>query len=83
MAERSPLRLFGRRVRTLRKAQGWTQEELAERAELHENYISRLETGRQEPALLVILRLSRAFAITPAALLGDFSTNALAQLRLR
>lgn len=60
---------FGRRVRELRKARGWTQEELAEAADLHENYISRLETGNQEPGLFVILRLSRALKVGAGELL--------------
>lgn len=62
---------FGRRVRELRKARGWTQEELAEAADLHENYVSRLETGNQEPGLFVILRLCRAFDLPPAVLLSS------------
>lgn len=69
MTERQALKAFGKRVRALRKERGWTQEELAERASLHENYISRLETGEQEPGLFVILRLCRALQAAPDALL--------------
>lgn len=58
-------------MRELRKRRGWTQEALAERASLHENYVSRLETGEQEPGLFVILRLCLALEITPGALLAD------------
>jgi len=61
----------GRRIRELREARGWSQEQLAEAADLHENYISRLETGRQEPGFFVLLRLCRAFEITPAQLLDE------------
>lgn len=56
-------------MRELRKERGWTQEELAEAANLHENYVSRLETGEQEPGLFIILRLCRAFEVTPGTLL--------------
>jgi transcriptional regulator with XRE-family HTH domain len=56
-------------VRSLRQARGWTQEALAEKASVHENYVSRLETGRQEPGLLVILKLAAAFTIKPSELL--------------
>lgn len=69
MTERQTLRVFGKRVRQLRKERGWTQEQLAEAANLHENYVSRLETGEQEPGLFVILRLASALRTTPDALL--------------
>jgi transcriptional regulator with XRE-family HTH domain len=69
--ERQVLERFGTRVRDLRKARGWTQEELAEASDLHENYVSRLETGNQEPGLFVILRLSDAFDLPPGDLLRD------------
>jgi transcriptional regulator with XRE-family HTH domain len=62
--ERQVLQRFGSRVRELRKARGWTQEELAEAADLHENYVSRLETGNQEPGLFVILRLCSALRVS-------------------
>lgn len=71
MTERQALKAFGKRVRELRKSRGWTQEALAEAADLHENYVSRLETGEQEPGLFVILRLARAFGSTPGELLAD------------
>jgi transcriptional regulator with XRE-family HTH domain len=69
VTERQALKAFGKRVRELRKARGWTQEELAEAADLHENYVSRLETGEQEPGLFVVLRLCRAFKVAPGSLL--------------
>ena len=56
-------------MRTLRKERGWTQEELAEAADLHENYVSRLETGEQEPGLFVVLRLCRAFGVAAGDLI--------------
>lgn len=52
-----PVVLFGRRLRELRVERGWTQEQLAEAAEIHDNFVSRLETGAQEPGLIVILNL--------------------------
>ena len=79
----SALHLFGQAVREQRLARGWTQEQLAERADLHENYISRLETGNQEPGLLVVLKLSRAFQLTPAELLDAFTAATLRAIRLR
>jgi len=80
---RAALEVFGRSVRERRLARGWTQEELAEAADLHENYVSRLETGEQEAGLLVILRLCRAFEIVPGELLAPFSLGQLRRLGLR
>ncbi len=77
------LTLLGKRIRQLRKDRGWSQEALAEAADLHENYISRLETGEQEPGFFVILKLCRAFETTPGELLADFTLPALRRLGLR
>ena len=82
MTERQALKTFGKRLRELRKSRGWTQETLAERADLHENYISRLETGEQEPGLFVILQLCRAFDVAPAELLHAFTPERLRRWRL-
>jgi HTH-type transcriptional regulator, cell division transcriptional repressor len=81
--ERAALRILGRRVRTLRQERAWSQERLAEEADLHENYVSRLETGRQEPGLFVLLRLCRAFQLAPGELLDDFTVSSLRRLGLR
>jgi transcriptional regulator with XRE-family HTH domain len=76
VTERQALKAFGKRVRELRRDRGWTQERLAEAADLHENYVSRLETGEQEPGLFVVLRVCRAFEITPGELLAGFTAAA-------
>lgn len=43
---------FGKRLRSLRKGQGMTQEELAMRVGSEKQHISRMETGRV-PARLI------------------------------
>jgi transcriptional regulator with XRE-family HTH domain len=52
------LKKFGEQVRNFRKARGLSQEELAELAGLHRNYIGGIERGERNVALLNILRLS-------------------------
>jgi transcriptional regulator with XRE-family HTH domain len=64
--------LFGKRVRDLREAKGWSQEELAERAGLHSVQISHVENGRNEPKLRTILWLAKAFGMTASELLKIF-----------
>lgn len=60
---------LGARVRYVRREYGWTQEKLAERAGLHENYISRLENGHQEPRVSVVRKLATALGVPPGKLL--------------
>jgi transcriptional regulator with XRE-family HTH domain len=63
------LKKFGDRLRNLRKAKGLSQEELAEIAELHRNYIGGIERGERNVALLNIIRLAQALEESPSELL--------------
>jgi transcriptional regulator with XRE-family HTH domain len=69
MAKPRALREFGYRLRTLREAAGYSQEVLAEYAEVHINYVGRLERGLANPSLLVLRALARALGITAAELI--------------
>jgi transcriptional regulator with XRE-family HTH domain len=60
---------FGRRIRRLRHALAWSQEQLAERADTHWTYISGIERGRHNPGLNMIGRLARALDVSPSKLL--------------
>jgi transcriptional regulator with XRE-family HTH domain len=57
---------LGARIRELRRRLELSQEELADRADLHWTYVSDLERGRQTPTLDVINRLARALGVTLA-----------------
>ena len=59
---------FGRRVRELRKARGFSQEELAHRAGIHWTYLGGIERGERNPALVNIGRIAAALKVTPAEL---------------
>lgn len=67
--KRPTLAAFGNTVRRLRRARRWTQEELAERADLHWTYIGGIERGERNLGLLNVVRLARALKVLPAALL--------------
>jgi transcriptional regulator with XRE-family HTH domain len=41
---------IGQRVRTLRKACGWTMKDLSERSGVHLSVVSCVETGRRAPS---------------------------------
>jgi transcriptional regulator with XRE-family HTH domain len=54
---------FGRRLRALRRERRLSQEELAFRAGLHRTYVSSVERGERNVALINIERLARALGI--------------------
>ena len=64
----APRVAFGRRVRDLRRRLGLTQQELAHRAGMHWTYLSGIERGRRNPALVNISRLADALDVSLAEL---------------
>jgi DNA-binding XRE family transcriptional regulator len=63
-----PRALFGKRIRALREERGWSQEELAERAHLHRNYVGGVERGERNISLINIVELAHAFRMKSAKL---------------
>jgi len=61
---------FGKEVKRRRDACGFSQEELADRAQVHSSYISQMERGVKSPTLGVICRLAKALQIQPSQLIG-------------
>lgn len=59
---------FGIAVRRQREAQGWSQELLAERADLNRSYVGEIERGRVIPSLVTIDKLAQALGLSPHAL---------------
>lgn len=59
---------FGTSVKSWRKRLGISQEQLAERAELHRTYVSDVERGARNLSLESITRLARALDISVSAL---------------
>lgn len=57
------LRQFGDRVKKLRKAKGWSQEELAKRAGLHRTYIGSIERSERNVSLINIERIAKALEV--------------------
>jgi transcriptional regulator with XRE-family HTH domain len=54
---------LGRRIRQLRNAKGWSQESLAEQADLDRSYIAGIEVGARNPSLKAIERLAGALSV--------------------
>jgi transcriptional regulator with XRE-family HTH domain len=64
------------RVKSLRKAAGLTQEQLAEKAGMGPEYLSRLETAQRIPSLETIVELAAALDVEPVDLLGRLENDA-------
>ena len=74
--ERSDIKwLFGRAVRKRRRELDLSQEELAERASLHRNYISDIERGDRNPSLENIQKLAKALDIKVSALFINYGVD--------
>ncbi|MYM37957.1 helix-turn-helix domain-containing protein [Duganella qianjiadongensis] len=61
---------FGRSVRALREALGWSQERLAENSNLNRSYIGEIERGVVIASLQTVEKLAAALQVTPADLLA-------------
>ena len=59
---------FGRRVRQLRRARGWSQEALADRCGLDRTYISGIERGRRNVSLRDIEVIAQALGVSVSEL---------------
>lgn len=57
-------KLVGDNCARIRRSRGWTQEELAERSGLTQQYLSGLERGRRNPTIVTIFELSVALEVS-------------------
>lgn len=53
-------RRVGLNLQDLRRRRGLSQEELADRAQVHQTYLSGIETGKRNPSILVLHRIAKA-----------------------
>lgn len=60
---------FGTVVRQLRDAEGWSQEELALRADLNRSYLGEIERGSAMPSLATVAKLAYALDVSLPGLL--------------
>tara|TARA_R110002051_G_scaffold94682_3_gene164610 strand:+ start:1051 stop:1260 length:210 start_codon:yes stop_codon:yes gene_type:complete len=50
----------GLNLQALRRAKGFSQEELAHRADVHQTYLSGVERGRRNVSVMVLARIAAA-----------------------
>lgn len=61
---------FGQRIRALRKERGLSQEQLAERAGFHRNYVGMIERGERNPSLTNIEVFAKTFGVSLSELMS-------------
>jgi len=65
-------RLLGEAVRTARKEAGFSQEQLAEKADLSTVFISRIERGVESPSVDNLLKIAKALGVRVRDLVNGF-----------
>ena len=66
-------KIIGERLRAYRIQKGWSQETLAEKAELHHTYIGQLERGEKNATIESIYKVTTALDIPLSALFENIS----------
>ena len=69
------LKRFGQRVRNERLKQGFSQEELAEKASLHRTYIGMIERAEKNITLINIEKIALALEVSLEELLKESSNS--------
>ena len=60
---------FGERLKAIRKAKGLSQPKLSHIIEMDAGWISRMELGKANPSMIIIIKLARALECQPGELL--------------
>jgi transcriptional regulator with XRE-family HTH domain len=61
---------FGENVRNVRERLSWTQESLANAADVDQTFISGIERGARNPTVITISKLAKALNVSAAELCG-------------
>jgi XRE family transcriptional regulator, regulator of sulfur utilization len=64
-------RIMRETIRSYRKLAGLTQEKLAEKSDLHHNFIGEVERGNMEISLSSLLKIARALGVRVRDLVED------------
>lgn len=66
---------LGTRIRELRVAQNWNQDELADNAHVHRTFIGSVERGQANCSFHALVMIARAFRVTVSELLKGIETG--------
>jgi transcriptional regulator with XRE-family HTH domain len=64
------LEQFSMVLRQLREERGWSQEQLAERADLNRSYLGEVERGRAVPSIVTVSKLAGALDIRLSSMIA-------------
>jgi transcriptional regulator with XRE-family HTH domain len=56
-------KILGENIRTHRRNIGWSQEKLAEKSDLHHNYIGDIERGEENVSVDTLMRIAKAMNV--------------------
>jgi len=56
-------RIIGEKIRAFRKRAGLTQEKLAEKSDLHHNFIGEVERGNMDISLGSLVKIAQALSV--------------------
>ncbi len=65
------LKVFGFNLKVLRMKKGLTQFQLAEKLNVHEKHICKVETGKQNVTLKTLEKIAKALDVEPSVLLEN------------
>ncbi len=74
---------FGGRVRELRKARGWSQEDFAFRVGLDRSYVGGVERGERNISLENIALIATALELSPSELFEGWNQKSLSSVRAK
>ena len=63
--------LVGRNAARLRKESGLTQEQLAERCGLSQQYLSKLERGKRNPTVVTLYEIAQGLGVSHVELVRE------------
>lgn len=69
MQMRDVLVQLGKKIRALREELKISQEELADRADIHRNYMSQIEGGKRNLSFYNLVKVARALRVSPSKLI--------------
>ena len=65
------LRRIGNNIRNYRHKAGWNQEELAEHADVHRNYVSRVESGLIDLSVSGLAKFAKGLRVSLTDLIDE------------
>lgn len=68
---------YGERIRELRKERGFSQEQIALRAEITTSYFGQIERGQANPSIDLLEKICEAMNVKTSDIFTDTNTNLL------